>query len=459
MFYGRERELRQLREEINKQGQKSAVLIYGKRRVGKSTLIREAAKSFHGVVINFLCVSSTWEGNLDLLGRSVCQALDLPSIRFETIFDLMSYLGSLDQPILLILDEYSYLKQTRKQNEVDSYLQNVIDHMASNTKLILCGSYITMMKELLEEGNPLFGRFTLIQHLREFDYYDAAAFYPDLSVQDKVAYYAVFGGSPYVLSNLNYQESIEENIKKVLLPETSIIRSHIENIMLKEIQKSFDIRILEVLGNGKKRYSEISAILRNHETGLLEKQLKNLLNMETIQKTEPINRPDDARKRFYEITDNLMRFYFAFMFANSGSIARIGEEQFYFTRIQASLRQFISRRLEGIALQYFRRMSGRAPFDDLIDYGTFWYDDPVHHRNGEFDCVVKKTNGLFDFYECKYYDHPMKITECEEEEAQVQEVMNRYPKMIDRIGFICTGGFEAGMETKYLLIDGNTLYR
>ena len=50
MFYGRERELRQLREEINKQGQKSAVLIYGKRRVGKSTLIREAAKSFHGVV-------------------------------------------------------------------------------------------------------------------------------------------------------------------------------------------------------------------------------------------------------------------------------------------------------------------------------------------------------------------------------------------------------------------------
>ena len=394
-----------------------------------------------------------------MLGRSVCQALDLPSIRFETIFDLMSYLGSLDQPILLILDEYSYLKQTRKQNEVDSYLQNVIDHMASNTKLILCGSYITMMKELLEEGNPLFGRFTLIQHLREFDYYDAAAFYPDLSVQDKVAYYAVFGGSPYVLSNLNYQESIEENIKKVLLPETSIIRSHIENIMLKEIQKSFDIRILEVLGNGKKRYSEISAILRNHETGLLEKQLKNLLNMETIQKTEPINRPDDARKRFYEITDNLMRFYFAFMFANSGSIARIGEGQFYSTRIQASLRQFISRRLEGIALQYFHRMSGRAPFDDLIDYGTFWYDDPVHHRNGEFDCVVKKENGLFDFYECKYYDHPMKIKECEEEEAQVQEVMNRYPKMIDRIGFICTGGFESGMETKYLLIDGNTLYR
>ena len=140
------------------------------------------------------------------------------------------------------------------------------------------------MKELLNEDNPLFGRFSLIQHIHNFDYYEDSRFYPNLSVKDKVAFYGVFGGCPYVLENLDVEKSLEENIRSLLLPETGIIRSHIENVMLREIQKSFDIRILEVLGNWKKKYTEIRDRIGCEETGLLDKQLKILLNMETIQK-------------------------------------------------------------------------------------------------------------------------------------------------------------------------------
>ena len=456
MFIGREKELKALTGELSVWKKKTAVLIYGKRRVGKSTLIKEAAKEFDGVVINHLCVMSTFDGNLELIYKSVSESLSLPNIRFNSLFAMMDYLKTLDKKILLIIDEYPYLKQTKKKNEVDSYMQAVIDRLPENVKLILCGSYITIMKELLAEDNPLFGRFSLIQHIHDFDYYDASQFYPDLPVREKVAFYGVFGGCPYVLENLEVDKSIKDNIIRLLLPETAIIRSHIENVMLKEIQKSFDARILESLGNGKKKYSEIREQLGGAETGLLDKQLKILLDMETIQKTEPINRRNDKKKQFYEITDNLMRFYFSLIFGTAGTIVRIGEEQYYARNIEKTLEQFISRRFEGITLQYFHRMALQGKYSDIEDFGSYWYDDPVNKTNGEFDCVIKRNGDLYDFYECKYFDRPMTQKECEQERNRLRGI-----QWLDvaRIGFICSEGFDVEDKTDFILIDGKALYR
>ena len=454
MFIGREKELRQLNAELSSWKRKTAVLVYGKRRVGKSTLLSEAAKSFEGVVINHMCVTSTFEGNMELIYRSVSEGLGLPNIRFGTLFEMMDYLKTLDKKILLIIDEYPYLKQTKKKNEVDSYMQAVIDRLPENVKLVLCGSYITVMKELLEEGNPLFGRFSLIQHIRDFDYLDAAKFYPDLSVRDKVAFYAVFGGSPYVLENLDTSLTIRENIERLLLPETGLVRSHIENVMLREIQKSFDARILEILGNGKKRYSEIRDKIANSETGLLDKQLKILLDMETIQKTDPINRRNDKKKQFYEIVDNLMRFYFTFIFGKAGTIARIGEEQFFNRNIDAVLEQFVSRRLEGIALQYFHRAAMLGKYPDIDDFGSYWYNDPATKTNSEFDCVIRRGE-QYDFYECKYFDRPMTTQECHQEKEQLDSIKGI---TVSGVGFVCTGGFDFANADDFELIDGKVLY-
>lgn len=456
MFIGREKELKDLTSELSKSNKKTAVLIYGKRRVGKSTLINEAAKLFDGVVINHLCVSSTFEGNLELIYRSVSQSLSLPTMRFDSLLSMMDYLETTNKKILLIIDEYPYLKQTKKKYEVDSYMQAVVDKLPENVKLILCGSYITIMKELLTEDNPLFGRFSLIQHIHDFDYYDASQFYSTLPVRDKVAFYSIFGGCPYVLENLEVNKSLKDNIIKLLLPETGIIRSHIENVMLKEIQKSFDARILESLGNGKKKYTEIRDLLGSNETGLLDKQLKILLDMETICKTEPINRRNDKKKQFYEITDNLMRFYFTFIFGNAGTIVRIGENQYYNRQIEHTIIQFISRRFEGITLQYFHRMSIQEKCPDIEDYGSYWYDDPKTKSNGEFDCVIKRTGDLYDFYECKYFDRPMTLPECEHEQKQLDSVDEI---KVDHIGFVSIEGFDFENKNNYILIEGNDLYQ
>ena len=454
MFVGRDHELQALRNEFTQWSRKSAVLIYGKRRVGKSSLVNEAANSFNGIVINHLCVNSTFDGNLELLGQSVTEALSLPHISFHSLFSLFDYLKTVPKKILLILDEYPYLKQTKKRGEVDSILQAIIDRLPGNIKLVLCGSYITIMKELLEESNPLFGRFSLIMHVRDFDYYDSSRFYSELSPRNKIAFYAIFGGSPYVLSQLNSFDSLKHNICRLLLPETSVVRIHIENIMLKEIQKSFDARILEAIGNGKKKYSEIRDWMKSPETGLLDKQLKILLDMETIQKTEPINRRNDKKKQFYEIVDNLMRFYFTYIFGKAGIVARIGPDQFYNRYIEGTINQYISRRLEGIAIQYFHRAVLSGQYDDIEDYGTYWYDDPATKTNGEFDCVIRRTGDKYDFYECKYFDRKMSIQECKAEEIQLNAI-----KGIDvaGIGFICSEGFSFE-SNDYKLIGGKDLY-
>ena len=456
MFVGREKELKALKDELSDWKKKTAVLVYGKRRVGKSTLIKEATKSFDGIVINHLCVNSTFEGNLELIYKSVSEGLGLPNMKFDSLFGMMEYLKTLDRRILLIIDEYPYLKQTKKKNEVDSYMQAIVDRLPENVKIILCGSYITTMKELLTEDNPLFGRFSLIQHIHDFDYYEASSFYPELAVRDKIAYYGVFGGCPYVLENLDTEKTLKENIVRLILPETGLIRSHIENVMLKEIQKSFDARILESLANGKKKYTEIRDQMGSSETGLLDKQLKILLDMETIQKIEPINRRNDKKKQFYEITDNLMRFYFSFIFGAAGTISRIGEEQYYNRKIESILGQFVSRRLEGIAMQFFHRMALQGKYPDIEDFGSYWYDDPETKTNGEFDCVIKRSGNLYDFYQCKYFDRPMKLEECVEEQKQLQRIKGLE---VSSVGFICSGGFEFKNEQGFILIDGNLLYQ
>ena len=176
--------------------------------------------------------------------------------------------------------------------------------------------------------------------------------------------------------------------------------------------------------------------------------------METIQKTEPINRRNDKKKQFYEIVDNLMRFYFTFIFGKAGTIARIGEEQFYNRNIDAALEQFVSRRLEGIALQYFHRAAMLGKYPDIDDFGSYWYDDPATKINGEFDCVIRRGE-QYDFYECKYFDRPMTLEECRQEKEQLDSIKGI---TVSGVGFVCTGGFAFKGAEGFTLIDGKVLY-
>ena len=453
MFHNRTEELNIIRNALNA-NKKTVILLYGKRRIGKSTLIKEAVKNFDGLYLNFTCVKSTLNGNLKLLSKAICEKYNLPQVTFETIPDAFSFVEKQKKKICIVIDEYQYLKETSQEGEVDSYFQIVCDKLSSNTKLILCGSYISMMKELLQVENPLFGRFTNIIHLEEMDYYDSTSFYKRKNIDDKIILYSVFGGSPYVLENIDYDIDIAENIKQKILNPSGIFRVHIENIMLAEISKWFDVRILEAIGNGQIKYSEILSELNEKDNGYLDKQIKNLIKMEVLSKLYPINKKNDKKKVFYEINDNLMRFYFAYVFKNTSTIDSIGENQFYENFIKTSIDSYINKRFEKIVQQYFLRQCKNGVMKNVLDIGSYWYDNQKEHKNGQFDCVVKLENG-YKVYEVKRLKDKMSKKICDEE---IQKIMSIKDFNITNIGIVSSKGFN--FESKDVeLIDGSAIYQ
>ena len=453
MFVGREEELRRIREQLRSK-RKSAILVYGKRRIGKTRLISEALLGVEGIVIEHTCAQTTYHGNLTMISRSICDVLGLPRVEFAELMDVFDFLiaQAKGRKLILVIDEYQYLKQSGTKNRVDSLMQMIIDKMPANFNIILCGSYISVMRELLEEENPLFGRFTETIHLQAFDYYDSSLFWKDASKNEKIERYAVLGGSPYSLEMFDASISLKDNIKKYILPETGLLRSYVENVILKEIQKAYDVRIFEIIGNGKKKYSEIASSLGG-DNGLLDKQLKNLINMESVSKVFPINRPDDKKKQFYVINDNLVRFYFTYVFGRGSLIAKLGIDQYYELFIEDSIDGFISRRFEDIAAQYFIRSIKKGKLKGVYDVGSYWYDDSATRTNGEYDVVLKRKDA-YDFYECKYYREAMSKKECDAEADQVKSIKGiNY----NRIGFIAMGGFDFASD-EYDLIEGERLF-
>ncbi len=454
MFYGREQEVQQLQDCLTKPT-KSAVMLYGRRRVGKSTLILEVLGKLSCKIIYYECLMTSLEENLRGIEEKVKACYNNKFLHFSNLEELFEFLGSQQEKVIIVLDEYSYLKKISNGYYIDSLFQRIIDRLSDNIKLVLLGSYVGMMKELLKEENPLFGRFSLVLHVKPFDYYASAYFYDELQVAEKVALYSVFGGSPFINALISKQQSLQANIEQLLLNPSSPAAIYLEYILLAELSKVAAANmILAALANGKKRYSEIEQLVSGNSNGSLDKQLKNLLEMEIIQKVYPINKKNDKKKIFYEINDNLVRFYYAYVYNRRDIIARIGEKSFYELYIKNSIKTFIAHRFEEVVREYFSRQIRGGKRTDVYDIGTFWYDLPKEKRSGEFDCVLEQKDG-YAFYEVKLYDHAFAKAEAETEAKQLENILSFIK--INRIGFVALSGF-AFTDERFELIAGKDLY-
>lgn len=435
MFIGREIEKKDLWTFLSSNKTKAA-LIYGRRRIGKTTLIKNVLAENNVNHIFFEALETEYETNLSMLSQLFSDKLSLPVGRFRSFIDLFTLLNMTKERLVIVLDEYQYMKMSRKDNSIDSEFKQIIDNLPENIKLILTGSYVTMMKEILSYENPLFGRFQLIQNIKELDYLTSRGFYPSLSYRDSVCFYAIFGGSPFMLEAIDENSSLEENIRKLILNPTGIVRTYIEFILFKEIGKVGYLNdILRIIGNGKLRYSQIEASLNFRSSGLLSKYLSILEQMEIIGRSRPINRKDDEKKTFYSINDNLIRFYFAYIQPHTSELRNIGEEAFYKKYILPSLTTFISYRFEAIVRDYLKR---KASASAIMDIGTYWYDDKDSKTNGEFDCVTKHPDG-YTVYEAKFLSRPMTPGEMEEEAEKIRNIKGLSNISI---GFASAEGFE-----------------
>ena len=400
MFIGREKELTLLHQDyIGK-----AVMVYGKRRVGKTTLIQKALENCQYQTVYYECSKGAMQDNIDGLVRELVRVKILPvPLNFSTLQDVFIYLNALPKKIVVVIDEYPYLKKATDSATVDSIFQNIIDNRLSNIELILSGSHIGMMKDLLQERNALYGRFAVTIKLNELNYLDAARFYPDRTPYDKVAHYAVFGGSPFVNQALNPAATLRENVISTILNPVSAVYLYASQLLLSDYSVKINAeRIFSVIGNGKKRYTEIEDKLDVKKTGNLSKQIKSLTELEIVSRNSPINKIGDNKKATFEINDNLLRFYFTFIYKNASALQVLGAEAFYDEYVAPTLTDFISRRFEGICRDYFSLQVRSGELKGVRNIGSYYSDDPVHRKNGEFDVAMELANG-YAIYEAKYY--------------------------------------------------------
>lgn len=453
MFIGRQEELKAIQAVLDKKS--GSVLVYGKRKVGKTTLILEALKSSKDTTVYYECLKSSMQDNINGFVSVLVKTKVLPvQMGFASFQEVFQYLNTLDKTLNIIIDEYPYLKQFNKGETVDSIFQTIIDNNITNIRLFISGSHVGMMKDLLEEKNALYSRFSLNIKLKELNYRETAVFYNDKTVYDKIAFYSVFGGSPFVNEQLDGKADLKQNILKTVLNPLNAVYSYAENLLVSDLSGSVNAeRILNVIANGKKKYGEIESKLGLTNNGLLSKQLKTLLDMDMVSKVYPINKEDDNKKVSYEMTDNLLRFWYTYVYKNKSALQMLGAEAFYDNYIEPSITTFISHRFEEIARTFFSLQVKEGKRKGIFRIGTYYYDDSATKTNGEFDIVLQRKDN-FDIYEVKYYSKPLSLKEMQAEDEQI---MNIKGLAVGNIGFISASGFEE-ISSVYDCISGDDLY-
>lgn len=451
MFIGREEELALLREEhIGK-----AVMVYGKRRVGKTTLILKALEQCSYQTVYFECLKGTMQDNIAGFVQELVRIKVLPvPLAFSSLQDVFAYLNTMPQIIVVVVDEYTHLYAMNDSAVVDSVLQSIIDNRLSNIELILAGSHIGLLKGLLQERNPLYGRFAVSIKLEELNYLDAAKFYPDKSAYDKVAHYAVFGGSPFINQALNPVATLRENIIDTVLNPMSSVYLYASQLVFADNALNVNAeRIFFALGNDRKRYTEIEDALGVKKTGNLAKQIKTLTDHEILSRSIPINKPNDNKKATYELSDNLLRFYYTFVYKNTSALQVLGAEAFYDEFIAPVLTDFITLRFEGICRDYFSLQVRSGRMNGVRNIGSYYLDTAVRCENKEFPIAVELADG-YAVYLAKCSTQPMTLDEIHSE-AQRMEGVN--DPGIKQLGFISINGF-VEQEKPYIYLDDNDIF-
>ena len=422
-FIGRTQELKKLSKVINNDSQQFA-LIYGRRRVGKSELVKQALKQCDAKAVYYECKQVSEASNTASLGDILSETMNLPKLGYTSIEALLKYIFELSEQekIVLVLDEYPYLKRDVKG--MDSILQALLDTYKdrSHLTLIILGSFVETMKSLLEHKNPLYGRADLTIDLKQMDYYESAAFYPDFSDEDKVRIYAVFGGIPYYNRLIDDSMSVKDNIIELIAAPGARLENEVAMYLNAEISKITNANeVFEALAAGFTRYSDILSQSHVSSGPTLVDVLDKLIKMELVGKVTPINDPGNKKKAAYVIVDNFSQFYYRFIFKFSSQMKIMDPDVFYDKYIAADLDAvYVPRRFEDICRQYLIRQNKAGNIDPVIEkMGKYYYDDPINHTNGEFDIVTEDERG-YAFYEVKFKKDPVTEQDIQTEIEQVK---------------------------------------
>lgn len=368
MFIGRENELNFLNSKYQ-EAHGQLIVLYGRRRVGKTETLREFCKGKPHVF--FSCTQTTDKIQLQKFSRQILRE-EIPARNYITEFSDWehAFRAILDFPYgdkkkLLVIDEFPYMCKSNKS--IPSILQNLWDceFKDRNIMLILCGSAMSFIeKELLSEKNPLYGRATGIYKMTGMGFYDAVRFFPDYSARDKVLMYSILGGIPHYLRQWKPELSIAENIKQNILTKSCVLYSEVEFMLHQELREtSIYNSIIEAIALGSTKLNDISQKSLIEDTSKTSIYLRNLIELGIVERKfsvdAGIKEQGNSNRGVYQLTDNFFRFWYAFGFSNFSQLEDGDADGVYEYIISPALHTFASLTFEDVCHEFIKEQQKR----------------------------------------------------------------------------------------------------
>lgn len=398
MFVGREKEIHYLNDIFSRHSFEFGI-IHGRRRVGKTTLIREVIKNKNAIY--FLAQQANMQMNLEIFSRLFGEFKGLGQIVFNSFYDLFKTIFD-SRDLIVVIDEFTYL--TEVDRSFESMLQGLIDEYKdkTNIKIIISGSEIGMYENLFSHSRPLFNRQTFSLHLKECDYYESSLYYPNYTNEDKIRTYAVFGGLPYYLSQIDDTISLRENICQLIISENARFATEVQMLLTSELRSIQEYQsVLQAIHSGSTKLAEIDTKSAIKDSAKTAKYVNKLIELEIIEKEVRFMDTPNSKKHLYKISNNFFAFYYRFIWKHASARVMMGAYDFYEAFIEDELDQYVSVRFEKMCEQYLIRQFKKRNQTPLIQIGRYWYNDRGLKKDVEIDNCVLTKQGVF-VYECKW---------------------------------------------------------
>ena len=461
-FYCREEELRKLNKRYHA-GDFECIIIYGRRRVGKTTLINEFCKD--KPTIFFSALNTTEIENLESLSKSIMNYerpdMDVtPEFKtYDAALDELTALATHER-IVFVIDEYPYLAKAKPS--ISAMLQHIIGHKWNNSKmfLILCGSSMSFMEnQVLGQESPLYGRRTGQFKIAPLDYKESAVFHPDLSNEDNALIYGITGGVPHYINKLGVKESVDEALLDNFFDRSSYLYEEPANLLKQELREpAIYNAIITAIAQGASRINDI-ALKTGQENSVVSKYLGTLIDLGIVKKETPVTEKI-GKKTIYELADNFFRFWYRFVPANMSAIDSGRIQKSYANSIKKNLPDYMGLTFEHMCRDYLLYYEKDLPIE-LNQVGQWWGTDNKNKKQVQIDIVGTPVKG--DEYiigSCKYQNEKIGLDELEliREYAQVFGKGKKYYYYIFSKGGFTEGLIQAQNRREVKLIGLDDLY-
>ena len=422
-FVDREQEMATLQSEYDRDGS-ALVVLYGRRRVGKTTLISEFIKNKKALF--FLASEESESQNrlafqekaADFLNSDLLKNVEVKSwdVLFRAIIDT-----HFDSKPVIVLDEFQYLGKSNPA--FPSVFQRIWEEILKDRQVmvILCGSLISMMQsQTLAYDSPLYGRRTAQIRLKQIPFAYYHQFFPDKSRKELIEMYAVTGGVPKYIELFSQSKDIYSAIEKCVLNRSGYLYDEPHFLLQQEVSEVGSyFSIIKAIAAGNTKLSAIAGVLEVKSTSLT-KYLKTLIDLDILEREVPVTEdsPEKSKKGLYKIKDNYLRFWFAFVYPNM-SFIESGHGRIVMDKIRKSLvRNHIAFVYEDICRERMWEINAEGVWPFYFSkLGRYW------DSKEEIDIAAIDPDGKnLILGECKYWQEPVGVSVLRELEAKAKTV-------------------------------------